>query len=216
MTLFKDEKLKISRKSFDKATIEKALQTTMNECIASTSALVINPLTKKIVKTRMDEYNKNSCIAMNAIGIIRSFLFKISKYMEEKELFFFDASAAVRYTIAECRGGNCEHQAFYLTTLLRQQNIPALIYDIEDIQHSVVITNGFLLDPWAGVTFSLSDKNIHTFYGSSLNMNASWLNRLLSNKEFMYPQRLNLNTLSFYFAQPAEDLEVSVPCCPLL
>lgn len=106
--------------------------------------------------------------------------------------------------------GNCEHQAFYLAALLRQQNIPALIYDIEDINHTVVISENYLLDPWIGEIYMLAHTDLRPFYGSSLNMKASWLNRLLSNKKFSYPDELTLQTLKEYFVQLEDQNKIGL------
>ncbi|WP_304599260.1 hypothetical protein [Legionella sp. PC997] len=140
-------------------------------------------------------------------------MFKVSQYIENREINFLDARASIKYTMSGCRAGNCEHQAFYLAALLRDQKIPAFIYDIEDIKHTVVITKDFLLDPWIGTIFPLTETDLCTFYNSSLNMNASWLNHLLSNKEFPYQDRLDKNTLYYYFAPQENAIHVS--CCTL-
>ncbi|KTD70808.1 hypothetical protein [Legionella tucsonensis] len=75
---------------------------------------------------------------------------------------------------------------------------------MEGIEHTVVITKNFLLDPWIGKIFSLAEVGLYEFYGSSHNMKASWLNHLLSNEEFNYYLRLNKKTLNHNFVQPAE------------
>ncbi|QLZ70445.1 hypothetical protein FOLKNPGA_03259 [Legionella sp. PC1000] len=212
---FKNKKIETNTSNQYRETLCDALEHTMGVCIASTSALVINPLTAKIGKERMAKYNENSLIAVKEVGEVRSFLLKISKYREDKKIDFFDARAPLKYIISTHRAGNCEHQAFYLATLLKLQNIPAFIYDIEDIEHTVVITKDFLLDPWIGRIFSLTEADLGKFYGSSLNMKASWLNQLLSNEEFTYYERLNKKTLNHYFAQPAEEKAMPISCCAL-
>ncbi|WP_035901356.1 hypothetical protein [Legionella cherrii] len=196
--------------------LRKALETTMSVCIASTSALVINPLTTKIRTARAAQYNENSLLAVHGIGEIRTFLLKVSKYREDKQINFLDARAPIKYLISTWKTGNCEHQAFYLAALLRQQNIPALIYDIEDIKHTVVITKEFLLDPWIGDMFALTDIDfLGDFYNSTLNMNASWLNLLLSNQNFFFHERLNKETLKQYFAPQNEENVLKAGCCVL-
>ncbi|HBD7247920.1 TPA: hypothetical protein KKX33_000728, partial [Legionella pneumophila] len=42
----------------------------------------------------------------------------------------------------------------------------------------------------------------------SLNMKASWLNRLLSNKKFSYPDELTLQTLKEYFVQQEDQYKI--------
>lgn len=212
---FKDECIKVQSHNTLREKLEKALDSTTSVCVASTSALVINPLTEKILKNRREQYYENSYSALIAVARIRSFLLKISKFMEENKMTFLDAKASIKYTMSEWRAGNCEHQSFYLAALLKQQNIPALIYDIEDIQHTVVITNDYLLDPWIGTIFPLTE-NLGEFYNSSLNMNASWLNRLLCNKEYTYPEKLNKQTLNIYFVQVLADKKEKVNCCNLI
>lgn len=178
-----------------------ALETTMSVCIASTSALVINELTAKIHKDRMVQYEDNSSIAIYGVGEIRVFLLRIFKHLEDNKIDFLDGRAAIKNVMSKGMAGNCEHQAFYLAALLKQQNIPALIYDIEDINHTIVITKNYLLDPWIGEIFVLANTDLEQFYGSSLNMKASWLNRLLSNKKFSYPDEFTPQTLKEYFVQ---------------
>ncbi|HHF0524200.1 TPA: hypothetical protein ACTUT5_000637 [Legionella anisa] len=212
---FKNKKIKMNPSNQYRETLCNALENTMGVCIASTSALVVNPLTAKIGKERMAQYNENSLIAVREVGEVRSFLLKISKYREDQKIDFFDARAPIKYTISVHRAGNCEHQAFYLAALLKQKNIPAFIYDIVDIEHTVVITKDFLLDPWIGKIFSLTEVDLGEFYGSSLNMKASWLNQLLSNEKFTYYERLNKKTLNYYFAQPAEEEAIPISCCDL-
>ncbi len=208
---FKNKKIKINPANKYPEILCNALEATMGVCIASTSALVINPLTAKIGKERKAQYHENSLTAVREVGEVRSFLLKIAKYCEDQKIDFLDARAPIKYTISAHRAGNCEHQAFYLAALLKQQNIPALIYDIEDIEHTVVITKNFLLDPWIGAIFSLAEMDLCEFYGSSFNMKASWLNQLLSNKEFTYHKKLNKKTLEYYFAQ-TEEKKIST-CC---
>ncbi|WP_454782221.1 hypothetical protein [Legionella sp. WA2022007384] len=212
---FKDEKKTVDPPNEYYMVLRKALEATMSVCVASTSALVINQLTTKICPQRMAQYNENSFIALQEMGKLRSFLFKVSQYIETKKINFLDARAPIKYTMSECRTGNCEHQAFYLAALLRQQKIPAFIYDIEDIEHTVVITKDFLLDPWIGTIFSLTETDLCTFYNSSLNMNASWLNHLLSDKEFTYPERLDKKNLNHYFAHQTREKATSANCCIL-
>ncbi|WP_322783744.1 hypothetical protein [Legionella sp. PATHC035] len=196
--------------------LRKALETTMSVCLASTSALVINPLTAKIRMERAAQYNENSLLAVRGIGEIRTFLFKVSQYREDKQINFLDARAPIKYLMSTWKTGNCEHQAFYLAAILRQQNIPALIYDIEDIKHTVVITKEFLLDPWIGDMFALTDiALLADFYNSTLNMNASSLNRLLSNHNFFFYEHLNQETLRHYFAPQNEENVPNAGCCVL-
>jgi hypothetical protein len=209
---FKNKKVEINPANKYRDILCNALETTMGVCVASTSALVINSLTAKIGKKRKAQYHENSLTAVREVGEVRAFLLKIAKYCEEQKIDFLDAAAPIKYTIFTHRAGNCEHQAFYLAALLKQQNIPAFIYDIEDIEHTVVITKDFLLDPWIGAIFSLTKVDLGEFYGSSLNMKASWLNQLLSNKEFTYHKKLNKNTLEYYFAQTEEKI-ISSDCC---
>ncbi|HAU2512981.1 TPA: hypothetical protein ACGCMR_000012 [Legionella pneumophila] len=187
-----------------------ALKTTMLVCIASASALVINELTAKINKDRMTQYEENSSVAIQGIGEIRVFLLRIYKHLEDNKIDFLDGRAAIKNTMSKGMAGNCEHQAFYLAALLRQQNIPALIYDIEDIGHTVVITQNYLLDPWVGEIFALVKTDLGKFFGSSLNMKASWLNRLLSNKKFSYPDELTLHTLNEYFVQQEDQYRIGL------
>ncbi|BCA96870.1 hypothetical protein TUM19329_32310 [Legionella antarctica] len=108
---------------------------------------------------------------------------------------------------------NCEHQSFYLAALLRQENIPATVYDIEDINHTVVVTKYFLIDPWMGRIFSRSGTDLFEFYNSSLDMKASWLNKLLSNKEFTYSERLSKRILKYDLAHQETDTIANVGCC---
>lgn len=166
------------------------MEVTMAVCIASSSALIVNDLTAKIRPDRMKQYSENSRCAINAIGTIRSFLQKLYKHLEKNQIAFLDATAAIKQIMSQCMAGNCEHQSFYLAALLRQKSIPAIIYNIEDIEHSVVIVDNFLLDPWTGMMFSLDETDPGEFYSSSMNMTASWLNHLLSNKKFSYPATL--------------------------
>ncbi|HIC7356928.1 TPA: hypothetical protein ACW6D3_000223 [Legionella pneumophila] len=187
-----------------------ALKATMSVCIASTSALVINELSAKIHKDRMTQYEENSSVAIHGIGEIRVFLLRIFKHLENNKIDFLDGRAAIKNTMSKGMAGNCEHQAFYLAALLRQQNISALIYDIEDINHTVVITENYLLDPWIGEIFVLADTDLKQFYGSPLNMKASWLNRLLSNKKFSYPDELTLQTLKEYFVQQEDQYKIGL------
>ncbi|KTD69214.1 MULTISPECIES: hypothetical protein [Legionella] len=196
-------------------TLRKALETTMSVCIASTSALVMNQLTAKIRAERMAQYNENSLIAVQGVGEIRTFLFKVTKHLEDKKMSFLDARAPIKYTMSRCKAGNCEHQAFYLAASLRQQKIPAWIYDIEDIGHTVVITKDFLLDPWIGDIFPLAGTNFDKFYNSSLNMCASWLNQLLADKQFVFHERLNKETLVQHFVEQNEEKSIKVGCCAL-
>ncbi|CAM2852387.1 Uncharacterised protein [Legionella steigerwaltii] len=212
--LFANKKVEINPPEY-RETLRKALETTMSVCIASTSALVINQLTAKIRAERMAQYNENSFFAVHGIGEIRTFLFKVSKYLEDKKIDFLDARAPIKYIMSSCKAGNCEHQAFYLAALLRQLKIPALIYDIEDIQHTVVITKDFLLDPWIGEIFPLADMDLCEFYNSSLNMKASWLNQLLSDKKFTIQDQLNKEMLSQHFVQQNEEKAISVGFCTL-
>ncbi|HAT1776441.1 hypothetical protein D7217_13745 [Legionella pneumophila] len=187
-----------------------ALKTTMSVCIASTSALVINELSAKINKDRMTQYEENSSIAIHGICEIRVFLLRIFKHLEDNKIDFLDGRAAIKNTMSKGMAGNCEHQAFYLAALLRQQNIPALIYDIEDINHTVVIAENYLLDPWIGEIYMLAHTDLRPFYGSSLNMKASWLNRLLSNKKFSYPDELTIQTLKEYFVQLEDQNKIGL------
>lgn len=173
----------------------RAMEDTMSVCIASSSALVVTDLTAKIKADRMKQYIDNSHGAINAIGKIRSWLLKLSRHLDDKQIDFLDAIAPTKQIMSQFMAGNCEHQSFYLAALLRQQSVPAIVYNIEDIGHSVVIANNFLLDPWAGMMFSLDATDLCEFYGSSLNLKASWLNRLLSNKRFSYPDTLCPQTL---------------------
>ncbi|KTD43169.1 hypothetical protein [Legionella parisiensis] len=209
---FKNKQIETDRENKYREILCHALETTMGVCLASTSALLINPLTEKIGKERKAQYHENSLTAVREVGEVRFFLLKIAKYCEDQKIDFLDATAPIKYTISAHRAGNCEHQAFYLAALLKQQNIPAFIYDIEDIEHTVVITKNFLLDPWIGAIFSLMEVNLCEFYGSSLNMRASSLNQLLSNKEFAYHKKLNKKTLEYYFAQ-GEEKRISSGCC---
>lgn len=210
---FKDKKNKINRSHEYYDTLCKALESTMSVCIASTSALVVNHLTEKIQPDRMAQYQENSLIAVSGIGKIRTFLIKASKHLEDKRIDFLDARMPIKNIMSECRTGNCEHQAFYLAALLRQQNIPANIYDIEDIKHTVVLTTDFLIDPWIGRIFPLTGIDLYAFYSSSLDMKASWLNQLLSNKEFTCPEKLNKRTPSHCFAHQDENKAIEASCC---
>lgn len=196
-------------------TLCEALKSTMAVCVASTSALVVNKLTAKIHPERMTVYQTHSLIAVNKIGELRSFLFRIEQHLEEKNYAFLDARSAINHITQRSGVANCEHQAFYLASLLRQKEISAFIYDIEDINHTVVITKNFLLDPWIGDIFSLSDAELGEFYSSSLNMNASWLNRLLSNKELTYNKQININTRRNCFKPQNEQKELTTSCCTL-
>lgn len=175
--------------------LRRAMENTTAVCIASSSALVVTDLTAKIQADRMKQYIDNSHGAINAIGKIRSWLSRLSRHLEDKQIDFLDAIAPTQQIMSQCMAGNCEHQSFYLAALLRQQSIPAIVYNIEDIGHSVVVANSYLLDPWTGVIFSLDATELSEFYGSSLNMKASWLNHLLSNKRFSYPDTLCPKTL---------------------
>lgn len=210
---FKDKKNKINLSNEYYQTLCKALESTTSVCIASTSALVVNSLTAKIHPDRMAQYKENSLIAVNGIGKLRIFLMKISKHLEEKKIDFLDARMPIKCIILECGAANCEHQSFYLAALLRQHDIPANIYDIEDIKHTVVVTKDFLIDPWIGRIFPLTGIDLGEFYGSSLNMKASWLNQLLSNKEFTFHERLSKRTLGYYFAPQEKDKAIDVGCC---
>lgn len=184
-----------------------ALQATMSVCIASSSALVINELSAKIRMDRMTQYEENSSLAITGIGELRVFLLRVWKHLEDKKIDFLDARAAIKNIMSKGMVGNCEHQAFYLAALLRQQSIPAFIYNIEDIDHTIVITSNFLLDPWVGEIFALASTDLCEFYGSSLNMNASWLNRLLSSKKFTYPDEIDPHTLNETFVYQDDQYE---------
>ncbi|HAU1574819.1 TPA: hypothetical protein JBI85_13890, partial [Legionella pneumophila] len=61
---------------------------------------------------------------------------------------------------------------------------------------------------WIGEIFVLADTDLKQFYGSSLNMKASWLNRLLSNKKISYPDELTLQTLKEYFVQQEDQYKI--------
>ncbi|QBR84128.1 hypothetical protein E3983_07010 [Legionella israelensis] len=198
---FKDRKNEINLNEYYDILCD-AFETTIAVCIASSSALVVNDLSKKIRTNRKLQYENNSSIAMNGVGELRIFLHRISKHLKNKQIDFIDARAPIKNIISQYMAGNCEHQSFYLAALLRQQHIPAFIYNIENIDHTIVITPEFLLDPWLGEIFSLATTDLCEVYNtSSLNMKASWLNQLLSDEKFIYPNELNLNTLGEYFVQ---------------
>ncbi|BCA96867.1 hypothetical protein TUM19329_32280 [Legionella antarctica] len=93
---FKDKKNKINLSDENYEILCKALNSTKSACIASTSALVVNDLTARVHPDRMTQYIENSLIAVNGIGKIRTFLFKISKHLEEKNLDFLDAKMPIK------------------------------------------------------------------------------------------------------------------------
>ncbi len=199
-------KPKLAKKT-DYAVLHKALDATMSVCVCSSSALLINPLSEQIDAARMLQYQQHSTAAINHISMLHNFLHKISSYMKKQDLLFFDAKEAIKRLMSQAMAGNCEHQAFYLASLLKQQNIPAFIYNIEDIEHTIVITENFLIDPWMGKIFNLATDLI-VFYHSNLVMTASWLNQLLSNRPVVYPSTLNADTLMEHFATKAEHTSI--------
>lgn len=199
--IFKDPKLKSNVSSTYLKSLNNALKSTMSVCIASSSALIENDLSAKIQPERKRQYEENNASAMQGIGELRVFLHRVSEYFYNKKIDFKDARAPIKNIISNSGAGNCEHQSFYLAALLGQQNIPAFIYNIEDIQHTVVITNGYLLDPWVGDIFPLHPKELCEFYGSSLHMEASWLNQLLSDEPFSYLAVLDPDLLIEHFLE---------------
>ncbi|HAT8932547.1 TPA: hypothetical protein JBB11_04260, partial [Legionella pneumophila subsp. pneumophila] len=64
--------------------------------------------------------------------------------------------------------------------------------------------------PWIGEIFAIVKTDLGKFFGSLLNMKASWLNRLLSNKKFSYPDELTLQTLSEYFVQQEDQYRIEL------
>lgn len=195
-------------------TLNTLMAQTMSTCLSSTSAMLDTPLSKKICTERRAQYEENQALAFIGIGKLRIFLKKVSDHINNQNMQFMDARVPIKSIISNTFSGNCEHQAIYLSALLSQKGIPAYIYNINDIEHTIVVCKDYVLDPWIGKIFLIADGVLGNFYESSLNLQASWLNRLLSNQAFEYPETLTKTTLRSHFLD--EDPEEPSEACTIL